>query len=310
MFKVTTFTVKEVLGAVKDTSYISEQISPEIYKKCIQESGFALRFGLKNPVIRDLIERSIIDGNFKHVPELGHGFLNKVIEICSDEKIPDNQIYPILREYFANLIQQNGALTEAFAMEREGRVKSRIDEVRKILNGISVTKVTDIGCGDGQIITALKTEFRIPRQDVTGLEVFVRPDVEKEFVLTKFDGRRLPLEDNSQDLITIFAVLHHSDNPKELIDEAYRILKPGGHVILRDFDSETNKDKLFQLIMDQMLYEVYTPYPDVPIPGSYASMKDWLNFFRKSGFSASNYERIGGDSHPYKPFIALFKKYC
>ena len=277
-----------------------------LYSKCVDNPGFALRLGLKNEQVRELIERSIIDGNFKHVPDLAEKFINKIVEVC-DLQIPDCEIYPSLRKFFQEEIMSDRRLTTAFANERGERVKYRAEQVLDLLRSIKPSTMVDIGCGDGQITSELRCQLKLPQLSVTGLEVYVRPGVEKNFTLTQFNGKNLPIESNSQDLVTIFAVLHHSSDPQELIKEAFRILKPGGNVILRDFDADSQEDKLFQLIMDQMLYEVYTPYPDVPIPGTYHSLQRWEDLFRKSGFTVSTIDATGA-SHPYKPFMALFRK--
>lgn len=278
-----------------------------LYSACVDNPGFALRLGLKNEQVRELIERSIVDGNFKHVPDLAEKFIREIKEVC-DLAIPDCEIYPSLRRFFQEEIMSDRRLTTAFANEREERVKFRAKQVLDLLGNIKPSTMVDIGCGDGQITSELRCQFKLPQLSVTGLEVYVRPGVEKNFTLTQFNGRKLPIKNNSQDLVTIFAVLHHSNNPQGLIEEASRVLRTGGNVVLRDFDAGSQEDKLFQLIMDQMLYEVYTPYPDVPIPGTYHSLQEWEDLFRKSGFIVSIIDKTQGLQHPYKPFMALFKK--
>lgn len=290
---------------IKSMQTSSSEIQ-SLYSKCVDNPGFALRLGLKNEQVRELIERSIIDGNFKFVPDLADKFIKEINKVY-ESKIPDSGVYPALRKFFQEEIMSDERLTTAFAGEREGRVKYRAKQVLDLLGNIRPSTMVDIGCGDGQITTELRCQFKLPPQSITGLEVYVRPDVEKNFTLTQFDGRNLPMENNSQDLVTIFAVLHHSSDPQELVIEAYRILSSGGCVILRDFDTPSQEDKLFQLIMDQMLYEVYTPYPDVPIPGTYQSLREWTDLFRRSGFTVSKVD-TAGSSHPYKPFMALFRK--
>ena len=46
------------------------------------------------------------------------------------------------------------------------------------------------------------------------------------------DAENLPFEDNSFDVVYSFGVLHHTPNTARAIDEAYRVLKPGGKIIL------------------------------------------------------------------------------
>ncbi|WP_171052636.1 class I SAM-dependent methyltransferase [Ruegeria sediminis] len=50
------------------------------------------------------------------------------------------------------------------------------------------------------------------------------------------DGASLPLDSGSIDAVVMHTVLTHVENPKELIVEAFRVLKPGGTLIVCDAD--------------------------------------------------------------------------
>ena len=54
--------------------------------------------------------------------------------------------------------------------------------------------------------------------------------VKGEFVL--HDAERLPFDDNAFDLVYSNGVLHHTPNTKSVVREIYRVLKPGGRVIV------------------------------------------------------------------------------
>ncbi|GAB4334341.1 MAG: hypothetical protein Kow0037_12990 [Calditrichia bacterium] len=49
-------------------------------------------------------------------------------------------------------------------------------------------------------------------------------------------GKRLPLADRSADRIFANMFLHHVENPPEMIAECYRILRPGGKLVITDLD--------------------------------------------------------------------------
>lgn len=52
----------------------------------------------------------------------------------------------------------------------------------------------------------------------------------------------LPYGDNCADLITIHQVLHYLDNPEMAINEAARVLKPGGTILIADFAPHNHEE--------------------------------------------------------------------
>jgi SAM-dependent methyltransferase len=93
-------------------------------------------------------------------------------------------------------------------------------------------RVMDLGCGAGNSVEL----FRSVDPDVSWVgvdiedsyEVAGRTRADAEFVT--FDGRRLPFEDGSFDLVYCKQVLEHVEHPHELVGEAARVLRPGGHL--------------------------------------------------------------------------------
>jgi len=84
-------------------------------------------------------------------------------------------------------------------------------------------RVLDVGCGDGQLareIKVLRTEL-----EIEGLDVFVRP--EATIPVTVFDGRHLPFEKGSFEIVMFSDVLHHTEAPRELLREAARVARVG-----------------------------------------------------------------------------------
>lgn len=114
------------------------------------------------------------------------------------------------------------------------------------LNIKQANKVLDIGCGKGLFLDVLKANGK----ETYGLE----PDRNAVDILKKKghhatmgDISASAYEDNFFDLITMFQVFEHLENPSEVIREIYRILKPGGTFILEtpNIESSLAKNKKF-----------------------------------------------------------------
>ena len=98
-------------------------------------------------------------------------------------------------------------------------------------------KVLDVGCGNGYVL------FQYARNgaEVTGVDLTSTAiDVSrKRFALggqagtfVEIDGEHLPFLDDHFDIVCSMGVLHHISKPETIVDEIYRVLKPGGRLIV------------------------------------------------------------------------------
>ncbi len=256
-----------------------------------------------DPNIRSIIEKSIIYGNFKNTPEEGKAFLEEMNKLCNSE-ITEEEIYSKLQDFFKSL-QKGCNLNSGFTKEREERVQRRIKQLHELLGNFKPRSYLDVGCGRGDITKEIQDALALLDQKVLGLDVVVKNNLPVKVL--QFDGKKIPLDPNSHDLITLFTVLHHAEQPESLLKDISRVLDPNGYLLVREFDAPSRELKLFNLVMDYMLYKVYNPSPDVPIPGNYLGYEEWLEMFKRTGFQV---EKIifPEPANPYKPFMALLKK--
>ncbi|MHC4562310.1 MAG: class I SAM-dependent methyltransferase [Planctomycetota bacterium] len=100
------------------------------------------------------------------------------------------------------------------------RTERIADALAELLPGDTRT-LLDVGCGDGTIAAKLTSR----RADVTvqGADVLARPQT--AIPVTVFDGRRLPFETDSFDAVMLVDVLHHCDDPGELLAEVARVAR-------------------------------------------------------------------------------------
>jgi len=104
--------------------------------------------------------------------------------------------------------------------------------------------VLDLGAGSCWLSSCLnRLRCRTISVDIAptalevGRELFAldprhRMDLEPRFV--PYDGRRLPLEDASVDRVACFDAFHHIPNQEEMLREVFRVLKPGGRVVMAE----------------------------------------------------------------------------
>lgn len=80
-------------------------------------------------------------------------------------------------------------------------------------------RLLDIGCGDNKLVRAYG--------DGVGVDVVQWGDVD----LVVENTARLPFDAGSFDTVAFVACLNHIPNREEVLDEARRILRPGGRVV-------------------------------------------------------------------------------
>ena len=107
--------------------------------------------------------------------------------------------------------------------------------------GFSGKTVADIGCGEGDL-TLLLARFakRVTAIDLSAQMLRVVQErsaeagVGSRVTAEKGDLEQLPQRTDSTDAVFVSQVLHHAARPGKALQEAARILKPGGQLILLD----------------------------------------------------------------------------
>ncbi|AKC81842.1 methyltransferase type 11 [Verrucomicrobia bacterium IMCC26134] len=83
----------------------------------------------------------------------------------------------------------------------------------------SCADILDVGCGDGQVAQILLA--RRPDCKLSGVDVLAREQT--AIPVSLFDGKILPLGEESKDAVMFVDVLHHTDDPLVLLREATRV---------------------------------------------------------------------------------------
>jgi demethylmenaquinone methyltransferase/2-methoxy-6-polyprenyl-1,4-benzoquinol methylase len=99
-----------------------------------------------------------------------------------------------------------------------------------------VERVLDVGGGTGRAARTL------PDREVVVLDA-ARGMLERArshgLETTQGDAARLPVRDHSVDAVLVVDALHHMGDPDAAIAEARRVVRPGGVVLVREFDPTT-----------------------------------------------------------------------
>ncbi|MEE9494792.1 MAG: class I SAM-dependent methyltransferase [Gammaproteobacteria bacterium] len=114
----------------------------------------------------------------------------------------------------------------------------------KPIQFIPAGKAVDVGCGNGEFLLKLQDLG----WDVQGVEFNpIATDICRTNGLTIFQGElsKAAFPDNHFDLVTAHHLVEHLAEPKTFFEEIFRILKPGGQLLIRTPNSRSLGRALF-----------------------------------------------------------------
>ncbi|MBN3922106.1 methyltransferase domain-containing protein [Nostoc sp. NMS4] len=162
------------------------------------------------------------------------------------------------------------------------------------LQGLTIhsdTQVLDLCCGSGQT-----TEFLVKSsQNVTGLDASpkslqrARLNVPEASYIEAF-AEEMPFADNLFDVVHTSVALHEMQPQqlRKIINEVYRVLKPGGVFTLVDFHAPTNPIFWPGVSVFLLLFETETAWELLKT--------DLVELLAKTGFAASKSTLYAGGS--------------
>jgi ubiquinone/menaquinone biosynthesis C-methylase UbiE len=116
--------------------------------------------------------------------------------------------------------------------------------------------IVDVGCGPGYLVADIAEA--LPHLHVIGvdiaeemIEVAARNlsslGLSEQVEFRRGDAQNLPFEDNAVDFVVSTLSLHHWSDPRQALQEIYRVLKPEGQFLL--FDLRRNGRRLFYWLL-------------------------------------------------------------
>lgn len=106
----------------------------------------------------------------------------------------------------------------------------RLEQIRQHVK-LQGQRILDIGCGLGMYVS----RFRQFSNDVYGVDVDAEKIAEASSRLPNLQvspAEQLPFESERFDVILLNEVIEHVDDDRQTVREAYRVLAPGGHVVI------------------------------------------------------------------------------
>ncbi|HSN78493.1 MAG TPA: class I SAM-dependent methyltransferase [Anaerolineae bacterium] len=115
--------------------------------------------------------------------------------------------------------------------------------IRRATAMMRAGEAVDLGCGPGYLVTELAQAA--PGLHVTGIDLAdemiaaaerfaAAKGLGERVVFRKGDASRIPFPDDSLDLVVSTLSLHHWSDPRPVLDEVARVVRPGGVYLIFD----------------------------------------------------------------------------
>ncbi|KAG9395664.1 Glycosyl transferase, family 8 [Carpediemonas membranifera] len=188
------------------------------------------------------------------------------------------------------------------------RADERVSHLTKLLDPkkAKVAMYLDVGCDKGEITETVAWNFDV--KEAHGADVFP---------LHKFRGSRkihyhevrdnafTDLPDDCMDLITCFQCIHHFADLHAMLAEIIRVLKPGGHLFLREHDAPEDATDVRKYVDEQ-----HAKYDDgIGLPCSYTGRQELADLLATRYHLTHLTDSVYGGRNPNAIYHSLFCKF-
>jgi ubiquinone/menaquinone biosynthesis C-methylase UbiE len=146
------------------------------------------------------------------------------------------------------------------------------DGILKRLTG-SGARWLDGGCGINNAIEEFPADLTV------GVDVYRHPEAlhqpPNHLVLVSMES--LPFSDGEFSLVSMNTVVEHFDNPEAALEEVYRVLRPGGHVLIHTTNAYSPVIILGKLLPESLRLKLMTAF-SAPMNPTYS--KHFTNSIR------------------------------
>ncbi len=289
------FTTANILSTIRDSELRDFKLLPQLRKPTKSTKLFGRLRSLLLSTSNRKKGQEVLRRVYKFLEKfLDNNGVQEAIRIIGKSKLDDAQILTALKD-----LRPIGGIVASCSRE-QSNVSDVSGEIDQILRSVGPDFVyLDLGCSEGHITAAIAGELQLEQARAHACDIIPQPP-NNSFVFTQRDADKLPYEDGSFSLVTIFMSAHHFHNADATLDEIRRVTVPGAYILLREHDAKTDADSLFYDIT-HALYECVLNSEQTPEEfatqyslgnySHYRSEEEWTALMAKHGF------KLQGSAH-------------
>jgi 2-polyprenyl-3-methyl-5-hydroxy-6-metoxy-1,4-benzoquinol methylase len=239
------------------------------------------------------------------------GIVQKIMEIADEYgKFGDISELSRYEEESHEILVDSGITKDRISEKLSSRANIVYNEIRDHIVG---PKILDFGCGDGKIgELAAKDGHEVILTDTyrhDHIDEIVN-EAGVEFYSIQGQKGKIQLQNDLFDTTLLLTVKHHSSYPLHTLNEAKRMTKPGGRVIViesvygieedSDFGRLGSENQRLSNIFFDHFYNRAIHYSDDParkvnVPFNFRSPEEWKQIYGAFGLEQIHFKRLGID---------------
>ena len=134
--------------------------------------------------------------------------------------------------YWQNATNNYGGMLDSPPQWTTEQINSHLKDFEPFIG----EKTLDVGCGEGVFTEALSTITNSTGLEISQEAINRGEKRNSSLKLMQGDLNNIPFEANMFDSLTMIEVIEHLVDVKQSVSECYRVLKPGGHLIITTTD--------------------------------------------------------------------------
>ena len=175
------------------------------------------------------------------------------------------------------------------------RAKMNFENVKDYIRG---EKILDLGAGDGFLALEIKKQLD---KEVLLVDIVDYNYTDLPLILYNPEGK-LPLADDEVDTTILYTVLHHSSDPKHLLEEAMRVTKQ--RLVIKEAYIEIDDNRMTNSFID-WFYNRVIGDEDINVPLNFLKVEGWEKLLKSHGFDVIETKYVGIDE-PLVPEYHLY----
>lgn len=175
------------------------------------------------------------------------------------------------------------------------RAKMNFEKMKDYIIG---EKILDLGAGDGLLALEIKKQLD---KDVLLVDIIDYNCTDLPLILYNPEGK-LPLADDEVDTTILYTVLHHSSDPKHLLEEATRVTKQ--RLVIKEAYIEKDETRITNSFVD-WFYNRVIGDEDINVPLNFLKVQEWEKILKSYGFNVIETKYVGIDE-PVVPEHQVF----